>query len=556
MDEYTTPSVTNNLSNDNDQIKECQPTDDQVHIGNLSKNDVGLLKNREEVFAQGVHAGGNITFNFISGDSVTGNGQKIDFGEDNEFGNVTIGRSIGSPNNDSVDKTSRQNASIDLADYSVLYRYLKEQQQSPYCSLLIVMAIFENCQFDLVCEEAKILYEMLSEEWHEIINDKGEKITIKREIFEISRQETISYFAIRFYEDNLITLGGKVLTNFVAFLSDEHSINILRCVYSEFMVLRDKITKYLIWLVCSEKIVLYSSAVNSLKKLCIINPEYFISKVVVELLENKTIPADLAVAEMLCSIAEHSKSANSADRYLGFISNMNRDIHYYIITLLMCKSLSYKRDKISALIRPIIRELMAQPGLTFVLKQVHLELPEEEDYINNVDVFFNIGNRYAEYYIALINELYDITSNIRRTDARRNLIQIITLLFIREDFNESCLNTHNPKKFNDMIFIRLVLRDDRTRRNLLFLWGELLRNARIKNTANNYLEKYLSLRDGFVSDDIEYKKLEYFFVGLAENDKVRSNLIFFLKNVSTRKKRPISLAGRIYRKLEGIYNDG
>ena len=38
---------------------------------------------------------------------------------------------------------------------------------------------------------------------------------------------------------------------------------------------------------------------------------------------------------------------------------------------------------------------------------------------------------------------------------RRDFVQFITLLFVQEDYNESCLNTSNPSKFKDMIFIRI-----------------------------------------------------------------------------------------------------
>ena len=85
--------------------------------------------------------------------------------------------------------------------------------------------------------------------------------------------------------------------------------------------------------------------------------------------------------------------------------------------------------------------------------------------INNIDLFFNIGNRYAEYYIALVSEIHNILKQMKRNDPRRDFVQFITLLFVQEDYNESCLNTSNPSKFKDMIFIRLVLSDEDTSSN-------------------------------------------------------------------------------------------
>lgn len=195
-----------------------------------------------------------------------------------------------------------------------MYTYLKEEQQNPYCSLLIVLSIFDNCQFDLVSEEAKIFYNILVEEYREIINDKGEKAVMKRAPFEISRQEASGNFGVSFYQDMLITHGGRFLTSFIGFSSEEHSFNVLRCIYSEFVTLKDKVTAFLTKLICSEKVTLYVAAINTLKKICDINPEYFISKIVVRLIQNKSIPSDIAVAQVLCSIAEYSKNEYQADK--------------------------------------------------------------------------------------------------------------------------------------------------------------------------------------------------------------------------------------------------
>lgn len=52
------------------------------------------------------------------------------------------------------EKSITEQAILDLSDYNAVYNYLKEQQENPYCSLLLVLSIFDNSQFDLVCQEA------------------------------------------------------------------------------------------------------------------------------------------------------------------------------------------------------------------------------------------------------------------------------------------------------------------------------------------------------------------------------------------------------------------
>lgn len=532
-------SVCNNANSESEEklIKE----------GSISKSCVELVKNISKILENGTHTSVNITINDIKGDNYNDSATNSSAGHDNRYNDSVY---IGAAQTVIGESTTEQ-VVLDLSDYNAIYNYLKEQQQNPYCALLIVLSIFDNSQFDLVSQETKIFYDLIVEEYKEIVNDKGETLVIKRKPFEISRQEASKNFGVKFYQDMLITSGGKLLTSFIGFSSEEHSLNVLRCVYSEFVTLKDKVTAFLTKLICSEKITLYVAAINTLQKLCDINPEYFISKIVIRLIQNKSIPSDIAVAQVLCSIAENSKSEYNADKYLSFVPNIDKDIHYYIITLLMCKTLSYKRNNISKLIRPILWELITQPKLQLILSKLEMDLPEEENFINNIDLFFNIGNRYAEYYIALISEIHNILKQMKRTDPRRDFVQFITLLFIQEDYNESCLNTSITSKFKDMIFIRMVLRDSDTSSNLIFLWTELLRNRRFKRAAEKILENYLMLRSDFVNEGIEYLKIEAFFSKLAEEEKIHNNILFFLMNISTRPRNPISLAGKIYKKIGG-----
>lgn len=550
MNEYEEMPTQDKSVNVNDAVSECDNSNSEskaklIEDSIVSKSSVELVKNLPDIMENGRLTSLNLTIYDIKGDNYNDSATNSSAGHDNSYKEAVY---IGSNQSETGEDITRH-IILDLSDYTAVYKYLKQQQQNPYCSLLIVLSIFDNSQFDLVSYEAKLFYDILAEERKEIVNDKGETLVIKRESFEISRQEASINFGIKFYEDMLITSGGKILTSFIGFSSKEHSLNVLRCVYSEFVTLKDKVTAFLTKLICSEKITLYVAAINTLKKLCDINPEYFISKILVRLIQNKSIPSDVAVAQVLCAIAEHSKSEYSADKYLALIPNIDKDIHYYIITLMMCKTLSYKRDKIGKLIRPILWELITQPRMQLILSKLEMDLPEEEDFINNIDLFFNIGNRYAEYYIALISEINNILKQMKRNDIRRDFVHFITLLFIQEDFDESCLNTTNPSKFKDMIFIRLVLRDNDTSSNLIFLWTELLRNRRFKRATEKILEKYLFLRSDFIDEEIEYLKIENFFLKLIGEEKIRNNIIFFLMNVSTRPQNPISLAGKIYKKI-------
>lgn len=521
-----------------------------IKDGDISKNIVDLIKYLPDILEKCHMFPQNLTINNISGDSYSGNAVNDSAGHDNIFEQAVSFHSESKCENSVCENKKSE---VDLSDYKAVYEYLKTQQCNPYCSLVISLSIFDNSQYDLVCEEARLLYEMLVDETYIVTTSEGEKTKVHRDAFEISRQEATSIFGIRFYQDTLITFGGRIETDFIGFSSNEHACNILRCVFKEFLVLKDKITGFLTRLICSEKIILYAAAINALKNLCDINPEYFISKIVVRLLKEKSIPSDIAVAQMLCSIAENSKNIYSADKYLNFISKVDKDIHYYIITLMMCKTLAYNRKKIGKLIHPIIQELISQPGLQLLLNSMKMDLPVEDDFINNVDLFFNIGNRYAEYYIALVSELYEFLSNMKRNDGRRDLICFVTLLFIKEDYNESCLSTNDEKKFVDMIFIRLILRlKDNTANKLVYLWSEILRNKKFKVIGERYLAGYLSQRNRVAISDTEYRKIKFFFLKLAETDTVKGKTQFFLKRLYTHPRNRIDLAGKILYDMGGL----
>jgi hypothetical protein len=424
---------------------------------NISKSSVELVKNLSDILEKGRLTSLNITINDIKGDNYNDNAVNSGMGHDNYYNSV---EPLNSKNNSNINKEKK--TVIYLSDYAEVYKYLKDQQYSPYCSLIIALSIFNNSQFDLVCSEAKILYDLLVEDNREITDRRGRRVVVKKEAFEISRQEATSYFGIRFYQDMLITVGGRLKTSFIGFEKEEHSTNVLRCVYSEFVTLKDKVTAYLTKLICSEKVTLYVAAINTLKKLCDINPEYFISNIVNRIIKNKSIPSDIAVSQIICSIARNSNNEQRAEKYLSAVPNVDKDIHYYIITLMMCQPLSYTRDKVAKLIRPVLWELINQPRLQHMLGKLNIDLPEDDNFINNIDLFFNIGNRYAEYYIALVSQMYDIVTHMRCNDSKRDVAHLVILLFIQEDLKESQLNTSDSRKFKDMVFIRLVLRDEET----------------------------------------------------------------------------------------------
>ena len=150
------------------------------------------------------------------------------------------------------------------------------------------MAIFERCQYDLVCDEARILYARLADDQQPGVagQNNAEQTGVKKEPFDISRMEAVSNFAAIIYKDGLVTPGGKFTADFIRFSSEEHSLNVLRCIFSEFIELRDKVAAYLLQLVRSEKIVLYTSTVSALGSLCVIDAEYFKTKVAARLLIN------------------------------------------------------------------------------------------------------------------------------------------------------------------------------------------------------------------------------------------------------------------------------
>lgn len=516
-----------------------------LNDADLSQSDQEFIKQRSSIFSNGLNMSDNITIYQIFGDYMSGNARKIDFGEQNEFDDVSIGNKSDADEPTFEKKVVKYN----LSDSSVIYNYLKDNRQSPYCAFLIALSIFEKCQLELVRHEAETLYGILSEEQREIIHPNGEHQIVQRESFEVSQTELTDNFGLCFYNDYLITFGGRIRSGFVRFASKEYADNILRVIFTEFITLKNKIIGYLTQLICSEKISLYVAAINAIKKICDITPEFFISGIVTRLIKNKTVPSDIAVAEILCNIAQLSGNTYNAERFLEAVYGKNKDMHYYITTLLMCKTLKYDKEKIAKLIRPILCELETQPHLEYTLKNANIELPEEENYLKNIGVFYNIGERYAKYYIALIYEFCHRLNELKRSDPQRVYVQLVLILFIQEDYNESNFNTDKPAKFKDMIFIRLVLRDKETADKLIYLWAELLSSRKFSLTAKKLLGNYLHRRDKYNLNEKDYKRIELFFVRLVYTNNIHKTMMFFLKNMATSPKEPNRIACRIYEKV-------
>ena len=102
-----------------------------------------------------------------------------------------------------------------------------------------------------------------------------------------------------------------------------------------------------------------------------------------------------------------------------------------------------------------------------------------------------------------------------------------------------------------MFFICLVLRDKETTDKLIYIWAELLGNRKFSLIARKCLENYLNSRDKYDLSEIEYKKIELFFVRLVQTTSIHKTMMFFLKNMATSPKECNRIATRIYEKVGG-----
>ena len=125
-----------------------ESTEKLIKEGSISKSGVELVKNISEVLDNGSHTSINITINDIKGDNYNDNATNSSAGHDNSYNEAVCIGAAQAVIKESVSET----VILDISDYSAVYKYLKEQQQNPYCSLLIVLSIFDNYQFDLVSQ--------------------------------------------------------------------------------------------------------------------------------------------------------------------------------------------------------------------------------------------------------------------------------------------------------------------------------------------------------------------------------------------------------------------
>lgn len=95
-----------------------------LNDADLSQSDQEFIKQRSDIFSKGSNISYNITINQISGDNISGNAQKIDFGEQNEFDDVTIG------NKNDADESplEKRVVKVALSDNREIYEYLKENR--------------------------------------------------------------------------------------------------------------------------------------------------------------------------------------------------------------------------------------------------------------------------------------------------------------------------------------------------------------------------------------------------------------------------------------------
>ncbi len=509
---------------------------------NVSKSSVELVKLLENFLHLVNGFDLNVKIDNMYGDIYSGNSSNKGAGRNNTYNIPDYGAY--SQNNFGSAVT---NGSVNLSDNESIYNYLCKNRNTPQCAFLISLAIFDVCQYEVVIKEAQILYEK-----YILNNIPYSKKTRNLYGFEASRLELKKLFGVEYVKGQAIT-KFPVEVDYVKFSLQQHAYNVLECVFNETIGIKNAVTDFLIYLVTSDYMVLYSNAITAIKKIGEFISHDSLAKIINALIKKETIASDLAVAHILGSLPRLPDRQYNPETFLENFLYANKNIHYHIASLTLCKLLHCKKDVIKQNFSPVLDALINQPELEIILEHMNMVLPEEENYINNISLFYNIGNRYAEYFIALVENFAQQLRGTKRFDEHRNLILMIVLLFFKEDLNESCVDVPaDSDSFSDMLFIRLVLRKDiELRKNIIYLWSELIKSNIFGKECKKILKSYLLKRDGNIKDDVEQRKLNLFFKSFSYDQYAYKRVIDFLARLSTERNGSLELAKIILNTIGG-----
>lgn len=390
-------------------------------------------------------------------------------------------------------------------------------------AFLLALAVFEKSPCTWVYESAEDLFRMMD----------GDKEEAQRERLRIPHQKRIEIIGGKEYRGYIYNHTGRVEEDFIRFQSSEYALRVLECVWNEFRYFREWLFT---WLGKYISRMNYSKSVKAINALAILlenDFSFFENKAIKPLLAREDLVTDFAVAQIMVQAHDNARYSNNIENLFLYWTKQ-RKVHCSFITLMMCVTKDWPRQKIKEAIQSYINEVLRE-----------IEEKRDDGYERYLSVFYAIGNRKAAYFKMIVEVLYEKLSQYdsRKDRNRKQIIGYIFWLMLLIDDKKSNIDVNRPKKHKDMIFVKMCLIKNDTAVQLQELWKYLWKSRELHKMTKVFLEKYLFQYGGCGDEHITY--LRQFLYSFQDTQADRDDMEFFLKKIAMKSNRAVRAAEKI-----------
>lgn len=390
-------------------------------------------------------------------------------------------------------------------------------------AFLLSLAVFEKTPCAWVYDGAEDLFCMMD----------GEKGEADCNRIRIPHQKRIETIGGREYKSYIYNHTGRVEEEFICFQRPEYAAKVLECAWNEFRFFREKLFGWLKKYISEANYSKTVKAINALAQLLRHDFHFFESKVISALLVKKDLLTDFAIAQIMIQAHGNEQYKVNVEKLFRYWV-MQRKIHYSFITLMMCTSEGWPRQKVREAIENYINEVVLET-----------ETGCDNEYERQLPIFYAIGKRKAIYFKTTVEILYDklMQYNSRSGRDKQRIIGGIFWKLILIDDMESHIDVNRKERHQDMILVKMCLIRNDVAPKVQALWQYLWKNREMHRQIKDFLEKYLYQYGGCGDEYTDY--LRQFLYSFQDTQVDRDNMEYFLKKISLKNSRAVKAAEKI-----------
>ena len=430
---------------------------------------------------------------------------------------------------------------LGAASRKELLEWCAVHYQDLYFSMLLSVCILDRQPYQAIAQ--------MSKELHKVIlnvskNEDEEKNSwnFKSEISEV--------LGIVEYRDYTEVRGVQVEAEFLRLQVHEQAEQCIQIMVNEFLELKEILTRYLIDKVAAvygsrHNYMLISGCIEALAFISETDIHYFDKEVMARLRNKRSAGMDFCLSMLLEKLYHKGSCRQFVITCVEQWARLTNQPHLSLTALYVCSMFGGQEMLVCDIWMNILDSMMSE-----LITEDTENAADEMSYFDMLKELFESGNRSVSYYKGVVHAFYKQVSLAEKKLARerKEYLCVIFLLLLFDDYVGCSVSGRLGVRRRDMVLIGIFKKlDQKTGMELTRLWSLALYNRIYPGEGFKMLEAYLSEYENYGEQEVENLAFFFYHINLGMG---RGQVLTFLKNCALRRKRPVKIAGQIYRRIK------